>query len=159
MVKASTVREWGLTCIWIETTLKYPHEIEKLWCSLCKDYYLAGNNRLGQHNGVVGAGLNKYIYGTSVIKKANVISHIASEMHQKAIFGISMRTEESNRDGKRDGARDTVEQQPTLHAFICKLNIGKSFIFLPLFIFSIILSNKIIFIFTDEKDKLIKRFN
>ena len=67
MVKASTVRKWGLTCIAIETTSKDPHEIEKIWCSLCKAYYLAGNNRLGQHNGVVGTGLSKYIDGTSAM--------------------------------------------------------------------------------------------
>ena len=67
MVKASTVSKWGFTCIWIETTLKDPHEIEKIWCILCKDYYSAGNNRLGQHNGVFGTGLSKYIDGTSVM--------------------------------------------------------------------------------------------
>ena len=95
MVKKATVDKWGFDKI--EVTSNDDGEAIELKCIICTEYYQNdedGKKALSKLTGVVKSLVNKWIQGTTMIKKNNANNHLNAQYHVNAVRKLKEKAEQ-----------------------------------------------------------------
>ena len=90
MVKVSILRGWGYSdnILGWELNEESTGEVKLVYCKLCRDYY--DDKKMATKVGAVKKQVEKFVKGTSVIKKVNFQGHIDTEIHRTADLRLRM---------------------------------------------------------------------
>ena len=84
MVKISTVKAWGFKCLRLDVDDISTGDVKSIYCSICREYY-EDLRRSDAAKGAVKVVADKYINGTTTVKKNNFDEHVKkSETHRIA---------------------------------------------------------------------------
>ena len=98
MVKKKTVDGWGLPTINYELA-ENGDTVIKVFCALCQEYY--GTRQIGGpyvvgHKGAISSLADKWVSGTTVIKKNNAADHVSkSKLHRQVTFALQSQSKAS----------------------------------------------------------------
>ena len=93
MVKVTTVKSWGFRCLHWEKEEGSDH-VKSIHCGICRDFYTRQNSEGANNKGAVKKVIDKFITGSTVIKKCNFEDHVKkSELHR--IAALRMHEKES----------------------------------------------------------------
>ena len=95
----------------------------KMWCSTCQSFY---TNHAVDTKGTLAHRADKFIVGTTCIKKVNFKTHVNSRIHKEAIvIGARLSFAKMEATMVNFEAPQVAKNQPTLHPFIKKLSKGE----------------------------------
>ena len=95
MVKKETVEKWGFNEI--KVTSNEDGEATELRCIICTEYYQSDEDvkkALSKLSGVVKSLVNKWILGTTTIKKNNANYHLKAQYHVNAVRKLKEKAEQ-----------------------------------------------------------------
>ena len=97
------VDSWGYSILGYEFE---GNEVTKIWCKTCREFYSDTNNKESAHGkSFIKGQLDKYVEGTSVVKKCNFADHVKKSVaHANAV----QRVGEKNRDQSSAGQKSIV---------------------------------------------------
>ena len=94
MAKRATVEKWGFDEIKVKSN--EDGEVVELQYIICTEYYQSdedGKKMLSKFNGVVRSLVNKWIEGTTTIKKNNASDHLKAHYHVNAVRKLKEKAE------------------------------------------------------------------
>ena len=129
MVKRATVEKWGFDEIKVKSN--EDGEVVELQCIICTEYYQSDEDckkMLSKFNGVVRSLVNKWIEGTTTIKKNNASDHLKAHYHVNAVRKLKEKAE--HKCGEVGGRVSEAEKlaaekqpsQPSILTNVRKLN-------------------------------------
>ena len=129
MVKKKTVDGWGLPTINYELA-EDGDTVVKVFCALCQEYYgtrQTGGPYVVGHKGAISSLADKWVSGTTVIKKNNAADHVSkSKLHRQATLALQSQSKASasgeNGTSQVFENKQDVSRQTTLPEHIRKIN-------------------------------------
>ena len=123
MPTSKTVEAWGFSCLGYETSKD--GEVKLVWCKTCRDY----SNRHSvqfQKKGVAKIASEKFVAGSTVVKKNNFRDHtILSKTHAAAVLFLSDKsvgTGKSTSTISSSTIASGAPRQTTLTPYVQRLN-------------------------------------
>lgn len=93
MVKSKTVKGWGFPCLGYECDES--ENVLKIFCTICREFY--STNAVSDVRGRVEDQVDKFVKGTTVVKKNNFSDHLTkSRSHQTAVIRINEKRDLNN---------------------------------------------------------------
>ena len=112
MVKVTTVKSWGFRCLHWEKEEGSDH-VKSIRCGICRDFYTSQNSDGANNNGAVKKVVDKFITGSTVIKKCNFEDHMKkSELHRIAALQINEKESIAQQAAGRENTSTSAPPAP-----------------------------------------------
>lgn len=127
-VQKKVVVNWKFDCLGYETNAG--NEVTLIFCKVCREFSKL-ENVTSRKKGCAKIASEKFVKGTSVIKKCNFHDHIIrSKTHAAAVLRLSDRDEDKNEDNEVSASSSSsslttpsgAPRQTTLMPFVQRLN-------------------------------------
>ena len=123
MFLTKTVLGWGFSCVGMECSVD--GSVSLIYCKTCRQFYAEQNCQPRGYGRVEGQ-VNKFVSGTTVIKKAHFHDHITkSNTHKVAALRLAERENSKTRSGgpsTSSSSQSAVARQTTLKLLIRRMN-------------------------------------
>ena len=112
MVKVTTVKSWGFRCLRWEKEEGSDH-VKSIHCGICRDFYTSQNSEGANNKGAVKKVVDKFITGSTVIKKCNFEDHVKkSELHRIAALRMHEKESIAQRAAGRENTSTSAPPAP-----------------------------------------------